>query len=360
MEEIRSANPDPETPAEETAAEPAPETAEEVPAEPAPETAEEVPAEPAPETAEKAAAEPAPEPAEKKDWLRYLIVFFVYVAAGAIALIFHHVLSLPFWLDILIADIVATVVVFCFSTVFTNSSVYDPYWSVQPIVIVVMYAIAEQKLTLTMILPLVAVLVWGVRLTANWAYSFRGIEAKYEDWRYQELREKTGKWFLLVNFFGIHLVPTLIVYACVLPVVYTFEYAPAFSAWSAVFFALSILAILLECVADCTLHKFKKEGGTGFLRKGLWKYCRHPNYLGEILMWWGIALAAVCVMPRFAWLIVGAVANTVLFLAVSIPMADRHQSRKEGFELYKKNTWSLCPLPKRQHKEEPAPEEPVS
>ena len=65
-------------------------------------------------------------------------------------------------------------------------------------------------------------------------------------------------------------------------------------------------------------------------------------------MWWGIALYALSVTPATWWLIAGAVANTVLFLAVSIPMADGRQSKKEGFTQYKKQTRMLLPIYKKQ------------
>ncbi len=275
----------------------------------------------------------------------YFALAAVYLGAAAVGVGVYALLPLPFWLSLLIADIAATVFVFCFSLIFRNASVYDPYWSVQPIVILIAYAVVTPP-TAANLLPLIAVLIWGVRLTANWAYTFRGL--KFEDWRYTMLAEKTGKGYFFVNFVGIHLVPTLVVYGCVLPAVFTYVEAPAFHAGSAVFFALSLLAVLLQGTADCEMHKFRKHRTGTFIRNGLWKYSRHPNYLGEILMWWGVGLAAVCVMPSRWWLLAGAVANTLLFLCVSIPLADGRQAKKEGFDLYKRNTRMLLPLYKRQ------------
>ncbi len=278
--------------------------------------------------------------------MSFFIVFLIYVFAAGVGVGIYLALPLSFWLKLLIADMGATVFVFIFSLIFKNASVYDPYWSVQPIVIVLAFALREEPLTAVHILPLTAVLIWGVRLTANWAYTFRGLG--YEDWRYQMLKEKTGKFYPFVNFFGIHMVPTLVVYGCVLPVVFTFEENPAFNAGCAVFFALSILAVLLQGTADCEMHAFRKKGTGGFIRKGLWKYSRHPNYLGEIAMWWGVALAFVCLIPHRWYLIAGALANTLLFLFASIPLADKHQSRKRGFEAYKRNTRMLLPVYKKQ------------
>lgn len=276
----------------------------------------------------------------------FVIVALIYVLAAAAGIVCCLYLPFDFWLNLLISDIVATIVIFVFSLIFRNASVYDPYWSVQPIVIVIAYSIAKETLSVAQILPLIAVLLWGCRLTANWAYTFYGLG--YQDWRYTMLSEKTGKFYPLINFVGIHLVPTLVVYGCILPVVFTFEENPEFNAGAAVFFALSVLATVLQGTADIQMHRYRKNRNGTFIRNGLWKYSRHPNYLGEILMWWGIALAYVCISPNRWYLIAGAVANTLLFLLVSIPMADKRQSRKEGFDEYKKQTRMLLPIWKKQ------------
>ena len=63
-------------------------------------------------------------------------------------------------------------------------------------------------------------------------------------------------------------------------------------------------------------------------------------------MWWGVALSAVSLLGSHWYLIAGATANTLLFLCVSIPLADGRQSKKEGFAEYKQQTRMLLPLRK--------------
>lgn len=277
--------------------------------------------------------------------LSFIIVALVYVVATAVGVAVYLALPFDFWLNLLLADIVATAATFAFSLIFSNASVYDPYWSVQPLVICVAFALGK-NLTLMHILPLVAVGLWGVRLTANWAYTFGGLT--HQDWRYTMLAQKTGKAYPIINFVGIHLVPTLVVYGCVLPVVFLLESSGEINALSVVAFIVSLIAVTLQLVSDIQMQAYRKNRTTPFIRVGLWKYSRHPNYLGEILMWWGIALYTLSVTPATWWLIAGAVANTVLFLAVSIPMADGRQSKKEGFTQYKKQTRMLLPIYKKQ------------
>lgn len=305
-----------------------------------------------------------------------LVIFLIYVLAAAFGFFaFDYFsssggfgmpagvgLNLSWQLSFFLADVAATVLVFIFSLIFRNASVYDPYWSVQPPVILI-FTIYKIKQVLTLlassfaktfgtkevagfglepfgILLLSAVLFWALRLTANWIYNFKSFE--YQDWRYVMLKEKSGKLYPLVNFFGIHMFPTCVVYLCVLPAVTLFVEGADFKPWCAVFIALSFAAAILQGIADIQMHKFRASGTGGFIRTGLWKHSRHPNYACEILMWWGVGLASVSALGWQRWyLLSGALVNTLMFLFVSIPMADKRQSRKPGFEEYKKATRML-------------------
>ena len=279
----------------------------------------------------------------------FLVIAAVYLVAGFLGGFLYRLMPYPFWLSLLLADVAATVFTFAMSLLFHNASVYDPYWSVQPIVIILGFALSRGMTPVT-IAPLIAVCLWGIRLTGNWAYTFHGLQ--YQDWRYTMLREKTGKLYPIINFLGIHMVPTLIVYGCALPVVFLFALPDKSAAITGghlvlcgISFLISLLAVLLQAVSDLQMHRFRRRKKGGFIRDGLWKYARHPNYLGEILMWWGMGLYSVFALAGSQWyLLVGAAANTVLFLAVSIPMADNRQAKKPGYPSYKAQTRMLLPI----------------
>ena len=273
----------------------------------------------------------------------FIAVAVIYIIATAVGVLVYHALDLDWWLSLLIADVLATVATFIFSLIFKNASVYDPYWSVQPPVILVAFAIGKE-LTLLGILLIVAVCFWAIRLTANWAYTFADLN--HQDWRYTMLKEKTGAFYPIINFVGIHMVPTLVVYGCVLPAVYAIREALSANIPSIICLCVSLGAAVMQGIADIQMHKYRKNRNGAFIRIGLWKYSRHPNYLGEILMWWGVGLSVIFASPSTWYLAAGAVANTILFLAVSIPMADGRQSRKTGFEEYKAETRMLLPIKK--------------
>ena len=273
----------------------------------------------------------------------FIAVAVVYIIAIAVGVLVYRALDLDWWLSLLISDLLATVATFIFSLIFKNASVYDPYWSVQPPVILVAFAIGR-KLTLLGILLLLVVSFWAIRLTANWAYTFANLN--HQDWRYTMLKEKTGVFYPIINFVGIHMVPTLVVYGCVLPAVYAIREALSANIPSIICLCVSLGAAVMQGIADIQMHKYRKNRNGAFIRIGLWKYSRHPNYLGEILMWWGVGLSVIFASPSAWYLAAGAVANTILFLAVSIPMADGRQSRKAGFAEYKAETRMLLPIKK--------------
>ena len=276
-------------------------------------------------------------------FISLLLITVIYIFASVLGTAVYVSLPFPFWASLLIADVSATVFVFIFSLIFRNASVYDPYWSVQPIVIVAGFAV-RHRITAATILLLISIVYWGVRLTGNWAYVFGGL--KHQDWRYTKLEKENGRIYPLINFAGIHLIPTLIVYLSTLPAVFVAREELKANIGSYLGTVICICAATLQLVADTQMHKYRKSGTHGLIRTGLWKYARHPNYLGEILMWWGIAVQAVSVMPNRWWLIAGALANTVLFFTVSIPLADKRQSAKPGYAEYKASTRSLLPIPK--------------
>ncbi len=273
----------------------------------------------------------------------FIIIVAIYILAAAVGVVVYLITPLHFAISLLIADVAATVTVFIFSVIFENASVYDPYWSVQPPIILSAFAIAYGVNALGICL-LLAVWFWAVRLTANWAYTFDGL--MHQDWRYTMLGEKTGKFYPLINFIGIHLVPTFVVYGCTLPAVFAIVYGFRISAPSAIFLILAMLSAIMQGISDIEMHRFRKSKVGGFIRTGLWKYSRHPNYLAEILMWWCVSLAAVF-SGGAPLLLFGAIANTMLFLFVSIPLADGRQSKKDGWIEYKRSTRMLLPIYKK-------------
>ena len=239
-----------------------------------------------------------------------------------------------------LADVVATVVVWGFGLFYKNVSVYDPYWSVAPPVMFTIWAFYKSTFTLPVVLLLIAVWYWGIRLTGNWAYTFKGLA--HEDWRYTRYRETQSPFiFHIINFFGLNMMPTVLVFAAMLPGFGLFESTEAANLLTWLGFAICISAATLQLVADTQIHRFHEEHPGQYCDVGFWKHGRHPNYLGEISMWWGVWTMYASVYGLDC-LILAPVAMTALFLFISIPMMERRQlQNKPGYAEYKKKTRML-------------------
>jgi len=83
------------------------------------------------------------------------------------------------------------------------------------------------------------------------------------------------------------------------------------------------------------------------LRSGLWRYSRHPNYLGEILVWWSLFFFGMAANPEWAkWTVLAPIAMTAMFLFVSIPLLEKRSlERRTGYQRVIDETSMLIPLP---------------
>ena len=263
------------------------------------------------------------------------------VAWGALEVLDQSPLWNMFW-----ADIAATVAIFVFSRLYKNSSFYDAYWSVIPPLIALYWTMAATAQGIDMTrawLVVILVWLWGVRLTANWATFWPGLE--HEDWRYAPIKTNAGKWNALADFSAIHLFPTVIVFAACLPIYAAVAMdARPLNALDYLAAAVTLIAILIELVSDIQLHRFLTHRKPGEIMKtGLWALSRHPNYFGEWLFWAGLALFGLAAVPSaWWWVLPGAIAMLVMFLVASIPMLDKrsverrpeyqaHMARVSGF-----------------------------
>lgn len=249
------------------------------------------------------------------------------------------------------ADAAATLVVFAFSFRHDNSSIYDPYWSVAPIPIALYWASSAgggSGVRRTWVLAIVC--VWGVRLTVNQLARWGGLHD--EDFRYVELRARSGRWYWPLSLAGVHVLPTIWVFLGLLPA-YPALAGPG-RAWNArdgAAVAVAGGAVLLEAVADRQLRRFvrRRRDPAAVLDSGVWALSRHPNYLGEILFWWGIWLSGVAAAPGWAWTVVGPLAITFLFVFVSVPWMDRRMAARHPAWVGRLRTVpALVPWPRRR------------
>ena len=145
------------------------------------------------------------------------------------------------------------------------------------------------------------------------------------------------------DLFGIHLIPTLIVNVSLYPI-YVALTSDSLNELVYLGFIIIIIAVVIQYISDDQMRKFRKDksnlGKT--MKYGLWKYSRHPNYLGEVSFWFGIYIFALASGSSSMWLLACPIVMLGLFIFISCPMMDnRSLVRRSDYKEYMDKTPQL-------------------
>ena len=243
---------------------------------------------------------------------------------------------------------VATLVIFVVSVVFADVSIYDPYWSVAPPVLLLAAMIKYGLWNVNAIIIFALICLWAFRLTANWLMTYKGLG--HEDWRYAKYRKEYSPFvFQLINFVGLQYVPTIVVYAGLTSGLFAVQQT-RFAPLSVIGIVVMVGAVFLAFLADSAIHRFLREhkGEGKSCNISVWKYSRHPNYLGEMSFWMGMYVYFVALCPGIWYKGLGFLSIIALFLTVSIPLMEKHNlARRADYAAYKSTTSMLLLLPRR-------------
>ena len=195
------------------------------------------------------------------------------------------------------------------------------------------------------ILLLTLVAVWGLRLSLHIGLRNQG---KPEDPRYRKWREEWGAHATVRAYFQLFLLQGFLIVVILIPVTYILAHRSSDLTWlDALGAAIWLLGFVFEAVGDLQLARFKKDPGNRgrVITSGLWKYTRHPNYFGEVTLWWGVWLIA-CSVPGGWKTVFGPATITALILLVSgIPLLERKYDGNLEFKEYQRRTSAFFPLP---------------
>jgi steroid 5-alpha reductase family enzyme len=288
-----------------------------------------------------------------RPWGGLVVVTLAYAIAFAAAV--GVVFTVPGdWhplLKMVVADLAATLVLFFVAYAVDNTAMFNAHWSLAPIAIAFWFAFGpgvERHLDARQIAVLALVTFYGVRLTFNWVRSWGGL--KHEDWQYEDYRKKTGKAFWAFSLGGFHLFPMALVLASCLPLYGAL--VPAGNPFGVIDVLACIVmfgAVVIEGAADNQLRAFRLRAKPGeHCDAGLWSWSRHPNYFGEVSVWFGLWLFGVAAGAPW-WAAAGWLAMAGLFLGVSVPMAEkRSHERRPGYAAYAQRTSLFVPLPPKK------------
>lgn len=195
------------------------------------------------------------------------------------------------------------------------------------------------------ILLYLLVAVWGLRLSVH---IYKRNKNKTEDFRYKAWRDEWGKFFFLRSYLQVFLLQGFFLLIIISPVIHAAVAAPVrWNVFTWIGLCCWAIGFCFQAVADWQLAVFKSDKNNKglIIQTGLWKYSRHPNYFGEILMWWSIFLITIP-FTNSLYFIVSPLTITLLLVFVSgIPMLEKKYEGNPVFEDYKKRTSALIPLP---------------
>jgi steroid 5-alpha reductase family enzyme len=203
-------------------------------------------------------------------------------------------------------------------------------------------------------LVLLVATVWGVRLglyigIRNWGA---------EDRRYARLRQHVtgkGRNYALYSLRAVFGLQGLLMFLCTMPVVVAIS-MPSFGppgplVW--IGFGLSATGLTVEALADWQMARFRRQRRSPgeVMDRGLWRYSRHPNYFGEMLVQWGLYLMAcdtglIGVLTIFA----PALLSAMIIGPLGANLLERRLGKKNpGYQDYLRRTSAFIPWPPRQH-----------
>lgn len=227
---------------------------------------------------------------------------------------------------------ICLIVLFSVAWIISDNSIIDIFWGLG-FIIVCGTALALTDITSRKILVVLLVAIWGLRLSTHILIRNKG---KGEDFRYLAWRNE-WKNFRIRSFFQIFMLQGAILLAVASPLLLIIDSPSESIGFFTVFGTLVFLGgFLLEAVSDWQLMKFRANPdnkGT-LIETGCWKYSRHPNYLGEAILWWGFW---ICAIPEIngVFTIISPVIITLLLRYVSgVPMLERKYAGRPDWEAY--------------------------
>ena len=199
------------------------------------------------------------------------------------------------------------------------------------------------------LLLLSLVTVWAIRLGS---FLFQRILRAGKDARFDDLKPSIARFLMTWTIQGLWVTFTL---AAALATM-TSAVRVSLDAYAWVGLAIWLVGFGIEALADIQKSQFRKNPANEgrFIHNGLWAWSRHPNYFGEITLWFGIAVIALPVLRGWQWLsLISPLFVTLLITRISgIPPLEKYSDEKwagqDDYELYKNRTSVLIPWPPKR------------
>jgi steroid 5-alpha reductase family enzyme len=228
-----------------------------------------------------------------------------------------------------------------------RNDVADIAWGIGYIIICIYLFITTGRWPVLLVLYSL-VLVWGLRLSIH---IYNRNKNKKEDYRYLAWRQEWGKNFFWRSYLQIFILQGVILLTILSPVIHAAASNPvSWSMFTWLGLCCWLIGFYFQATADYQLSVFikKRKNNNEIIQTGLWKFSRHPNYFGEILMWWGIFIITLPLSGSVFFIISPLTIMLLLVFVSGIPLLEKKYKNNAAYEVYKKRTSMLFPLPLRK------------
>ena len=181
------------------------------------------------------------------------------------------------------------------------------------------------------------IIIWSLRLGT---FLFLRIKKEGKDRRFNEIKKSFSWFFMTFSLSGMW------VTICSICALTGIANGIIFSSTTIIGIIIFTIGFAIEIIADSQKTKFraKDDNKDKFISSGLWKYSRHPNYLGEIILWLGISLISFSSLEGYQYVtLISPIFTYLLLVNVSgINLLEKSGKKKwghlESYKIYKKNT----------------------
>lgn len=247
-----------------------------------------------------------------------------------------------------IAAIVVNTLGFLHSLATRTERYFDLLGSVTYISMVLVALLASEVHDARSVIAGTLVLIWAGRLGT---FLFRRISRDGEDRRFRKILADPLR---LLMTWALQALWAFLTAAGALAII-TAEGDESFDAFAVVGIALWIVGFVIEVVADTQKSAFRADPANAgrFISTGIWAWSRHPNYFGEIVLWFGVAIMALPILEgwRFVTLASPVFVFVLLTRISGVPMLERRGLKQWGdepaYQAYLESTPALVLRPPR-------------
>ena len=271
-------------------------------------------------------------------------LLFVVLIAYLSGLDGNYIFTIPLLVFLVCVIILIQWLMFLPSYLKSTEHYFDITGSITFITVSVLAFILSDNKNIRSILLTLLIIVWATRLGV---FLLKRVKAAGSDGRFDDLKD-FSTFFMVWNLQALWITFTLLSSL----IIFTSNHPDNFGIYDYIGIITWISGLFIEVVADKQKSDFKNDisNKNKFISTGLWKYSRHPNYLGEIILWTGITIIAIPLFSGWSWL--GLISPAFVFIMLKFisgvrileSRADMKWGKDKEYLKYKNSTPEIFPF----------------